>query len=436
MQVNFTWGLFFGIMLFLPCSDLLGQRKDKKPDAKKKTGKEQARSSVKSGYKKSTATLAEKAQKPQEASWEQGKFSSTLSAESIKPDKTDKKNLLDYGKSLKGEGASRPNETGVAPQKNKTKDQYLDSLLRLSDLIKQQETSAGKAAPPSGNSPARVHSEKTKRQLEDTLDHYFPARKFLLLAQKKEEISPSDFAALLTADKKGAEESKNFPSSEDEAKSSMADHAKEESVKEIGSLRLPEEHLATLKALEARRAGNLPKGIFDSLRRVALRRNAIRIKERKSSKFEQHNKIQEKGRIKHRFFFEGILGGFNQDFSSFQFSPALGFKVFRTCSVGIGPMFGASRQANQWRTSCDLRVFVKKELFKQRCYLQAEDVMHPYRMERGFGLAQKIYAGAGYVLHIGRMTALNVMGLYQIGGAKSQPFVFRVGLSLINKKDK
>lgn len=490
MKATTTKGIFILGLVMLYFTGLpvaLGQAKERSRGvAAKRTAKERqkkdsirageeqrgARSEAKETYKKSKVALIEAARKNHQISWEQGKVSSTFpeSAKDLK--QVNQEAITRYrNKPLKeggrkrlmssGEGGfKKPGKTGEKPgkgmtpvagiakkaenkpfKKYQTKAQYLDSLQHLSELINRQESaSLEQGQLPSwvdrdmmsksktrGGQVMRVRSDKTRHQIEDSLNRYFPARRLLSIAQKKEEISPSDFVNLLGEQK----EQKNIPSTEGEARSAVMASAKEE-VKDIGSYRLPEEHLATLKTLQARQMGQLPQEVLDSVRKTGLRKNRVKMKEVPQSKTEVLHKIREKGRLRHRFFFEGILGGFSSDFTTFQLSPALGFKVFRTYSIGVGPMLSISR--NGWNTTCDIRMFMKKEFFHQRCYLQLEDILHPYSREKGYSITQTLYAGAGYVLHISRMANLNVMGMYQIGGAKTgQPLIFRVGFSIINQ---
>ncbi|WP_143961180.1 hypothetical protein [Litoribacter populi] len=163
--------------------------------------------------------------------------------------------------------------------------------------------------------------------------------------------------------------------------------------------------------------------------------------------------IENKQKLKERFFLEGVVSWIPDFNRIINVSPALGLNVFEKFSIGAGPniLFG---QPDPRIPQPDLpklstlgfRPFIKYDLIEQKLFVQAENTVHKRLgirekstlTENPSALFHQVAIGAGYLLKLSSNSGLNFMALYQIGdrSLSDSPIIIRVGLSSLQNNKK
>jgi hypothetical protein len=263
------------------------------------------------------------------------------------------------------------------------------------------------------------------------------------LAASKREVSPQELLQVLN-------QSFKSEGSQPELSQLKAEAIKEGQegmeLPDLSSLKLPSKDNLEFPPM---RGFQLPKdslGILDSLRKIDLARGRLGIKERELREDINSVSLRNKPGFWNRSYFETLIAYHRaEEFNLFQFSPALGYHLYENLSVGVGPTVTIRVSEKRIQTLVDYRVFAKYELFSQRAYLQAEDLVAPRVMGNEYfkNSRHSVLTGGGVLLPVSGKLALNVCVLYRVNNRSaisenSSPWVIRLGMSTIksNKTSK
>lgn len=192
-------------------------------------------------------------------------------------------------------------------------------------------------------------------------------------------------------------------------------------------------------------AGNLLN--LDSIRNAWLSVEHKRLREKQVSELRKDVLLKEKESLPARTFFEGVAG-INNRAELVTFSPALGVGIIRKVSAGLGPVLGLNSKNLRNDIGLGLRSFARYELVPRKFNLQLENIGDISRLPTarlreagGRRITHTFYAGAGYLIKYSENKSLNLSTLYQLNRDRQSlsphsPFVFRVGFSAFNHKQK
>lgn len=203
---------------------------------------------------------------------------------------------------------------------------------------------------------------------------------------------------------------------------------------------LPTSELGELPPLSGQEFDSKYLKMVDSLRSTKLNEQGLKLAEKKVDGQISEAIIKRKPTFWDRAYFDGVVGILSDNNSTIvQASPSLGFHIWPTVSVGVGPTISLQRQDKNLFASMGARSFVKVELFKQRAYAQTEYQVSPYQVDYKSvnGGKNSLLLGGGVVKSLHGKLAINLSMFYRInteGPTGVSPWVFRIGISTVNKK--
>ncbi len=181
---------------------------------------------------------------------------------------------------------------------------------------------------------------------------------------------------------------------------------------------------------------------IDSIRKMKLNEQGLKLKEKKISKDLQEAVFKKKPKFWDKAYFEGILGIIGSENATIiQASPSLGYHILPMFSVGLGPTLSIQKQDKSVNSTVGFRSFAKVELFKQRAYIQTEYQVSPNQVDyKNINLGHgNFLVGGGVVKSLFGKIAINLSLLYRLNSIDilpgASPWVFRMGISTV-KVDK
>ncbi|MBL7845561.1 MAG: hypothetical protein KF846_13705 [Cyclobacteriaceae bacterium] len=217
------------------------------------------------------------------------------------------------------------------------------------------------------------------------------------------------------------------------------------SLPDMSSLKLPDSIANQLPAIPGRKLDAKYLAKFDSLRDAYLDKERLRLKEQELTEKVKQAALERKPTFWDRIYFEGLVT-FNslQERNEIQVAPAVGVKLAKNFSLGIGPNILLREDDRKIQVTAGYRSFAKYEVFNQRAYLQVEDIVDPRQvsLESAGSTRHSILAGGGVLVPVSKVLAINMMLLYRVNNEEysagiQSPFTFRVGISTLgNKKSK
>lgn len=329
-------------------------------------------------------------------------------------------------------------------KKNKTSEKVKGRYDSLQQLAREGESLLDEAK---NKVPGvdRIYSQQSLKRIYDSLG-ISKLDSALALASSKREVSKEELLhAINTSFPDSVPSTMKAPSTSDLLRSPEAASIKDGLPSpDLSSMKLPTEDLQELSPASGFQipSGNLP--FVDSLRKLNLKRQRLKLNEEELSENVTGALVEKKPTFWDKAYFEGVLSFFkDKDLSSFQVSPALGYRIKGNLSVGIGPNILVSRNGKSWDVLAGYRSFIKYEVFSQRAYLQGEDSVDPYRAtsENIRNTRHSILVGAGYLQPLSNVMALNLCVLYRVNnqdysGGSASPWVIRLGISSIGSGKK
>jgi hypothetical protein len=286
-----------------------------------------------------------------------------------------------------------------------------------------------------------ILSQKKLTKLRDSLglkkfDSLY--NKAALLASKK-EVGKED---LLQALNKSFAGKSNLEQPNIDQKNVMGEAQKEVVGQANGfdplSGKLPQPVLEKLTPLSGNLLDSKYTKLIDSLRKIKLSEQGLKMKEKKWSDDTKEALFKKKPKFWDKAYFDGILGVVgNENATIIQASPSLGYHILPLFSIGLGPILSLQKQDRAINTTIGIRSFAKMELLKQRAYVQTEYQISPYQVDyKKFDLrGGNLLVGIGGVKSLFGKVALNLSLLYRLNSIdvlpSASPWVFRVGISTV-----
>ena len=212
---------------------------------------------------------------------------------------------------------------------------------------------------------------------------------------------------------------------------------------DITSLQLPALSKETLQPIavgQLQQVDAIDK--LDSVRQLNLKGQRLKLSEQVMPGDKKLVSFAEVPTFKDRSYFEGVVGVLNgtRDRLAVRFSPALGYRIDRHLSFGVGPgLHLEQHENNDWSMVWGFRTFGKYEVLDNRAYLHVENQFNG-RNDPGEVLVNNnrynLLAGGGGLLPVSPTVALNVMALYTLTGTAGDsisPFIIRIGVSSLPK---
>lgn len=285
-----------------------------------------------------------------------------------------------------------------------------------------------------------ILSQKQLSKLRDSLG----LKKFDSLFNKasllsKKEVGKEDLLQALN--KSFAGKSKLEESTFDQK--NVLDAAQKEAANEAKGFdplsgKLPQPVLEELPPLSGNLLDSKYTKLIDSLRKIKLSEQDLKLKEKKLSEDAKEAVFKKKPKFWDKAYFDGILGIVGNDNATIvQASPSLGYHIMPLFSLGIGPIFSLQKQDNSINSTVGIRSFAKAELFKQRAYVQTEYQISPYQIDyKNINISQgNFLIGGGVVKSLYNKIAINLSLLYRVNSNDvlpgSSPWIVRVGISTV-----
>ena len=287
----------------------------------------------------------------------------------------------------------------------------------------------------------RVYSEKFLHDFSDSLESKTDLG--LSSISSRKELSEDDLLQLVNEKFPVYSNRPSSPSGEsitggmeDSLKSPLR---KMKEVVNLSSYKLPANQLLELSPLTGSKVKSKYLDKLDSLRKVNLQRERLRLEEHRLSDGGKMTVFKEKPTIRERSYFEGVITVMSgKQFTLYQVSPAIGLHFTDYFSIGGGPSIQLQSQGKELYGTVGLRVFSKVEFFQRQFYLQLEDAMNPYRSNREkIQLdSHNVMIGGGVLLSVRAPFTLNFSVLYKLNEGRVNvsdvaPFVFRIGISSV-----
>jgi hypothetical protein len=281
----------------------------------------------------------------------------------------------------------------------------------------------------------RVYSERYQNALRDSVRQLLGDRAIPTDLIPKQEVSRE---TMLDAINQKFQNPKGPPS-----ELTSLSEKKMPELPSVEQMKLPVDDLSTLMPLP----GSLVKTKYlqglDSLRRIRLREENLKLEEETIGTHAKALVFQKKPTFWQRSYFEGILGVVTgKELTLYQASPSLGVHLTDRFSLGAGPIIQVQSNGSSIRAIGGVRTFSKIEFWKRQLYLQAEDAINAYQASReGSSLdTHNILVGGGVLLSVKAPVTLNFCVLYKVNENKTSmsdisPLVFRIGISTV-KVDK
>jgi hypothetical protein len=287
-----------------------------------------------------------------------------------------------------------------------------------------------------------VLSQKQLAKLRDSLglkkfDSIY--NKASLLAGKK-EVGKEDL--LKAINNPLVDKAKMNPGELNESK--VTDAGKQEAEKEaknldLNSVKLPQWELEKMSPLSGNVIDSKYVKLVDSMKNINLGRQDLSLLERKIDQQYSQVIFKDKPKFWDKAYFDGVVGILGSENGNIlQLSPNLGYHIFPTFSIGVGPIISIQQQTKNINTNFGVRSFAKVEVWKQRGYFQIEHQINPGQLDyKNIQLAQGSFlAGGGIVKNIFNNIAINFSILYRVHStpeiAGSSNWVFRFGVSTVN----
>ena len=210
-----------------------------------------------------------------------------------------------------------------------------------------------------------------------------------------------------------------------------------------GSFKLPDATLAELPALSGNVVDEKYLRVVDSLRKLNLRRQDLKLLNREFAEDQAKAIFKEKPSFWDKAYVNAVIGVLSSgDATLYQASPALGYHIHKFISLGVGPAITVQKADDSYFAMVGVRSFAKGEFWKQRAYGQVEYQMKPYRIDSKSLLPEegKWLVGGGYIQQITSRLGLTIEVLYRVtpmeveGTTPDSPWVFRIGLSTMKPK--
>jgi len=180
---------------------------------------------------------------------------------------------------------------------------------------------------------------------------------------------------------------------------------------------------------------------IDSVRDVNLEAQGVKLKEHTVSKFGRQVDLNEELAFLDKSYFEGIIGISNTEDFFVQLSPAIGYHFLKDLSLGVGPVVNLYENDRKRMATVGIRPFLKREIFKQRAYLQAEYVMNPsVDGAEALGVNKhNALIGGGVLFSVSKSLALNFCAMHRFENnvgefGNMSSWTFRIGISSIKSK--
>jgi hypothetical protein len=291
------------------------------------------------------------------------------------------------------------------------------------------------------NQLKRVYSEKFLHDFNDSLKALISLD--LSSPPLKKELSEDDLVHLVNQKFPSYSNIPSSPAGEGIASSMegslKAPLQKRQQIDNLSNYKLPTDKLLALSPLPGSGVKSKYLDRLDSLRKVNLQQEKLRLEERTLSDKSKVTVFKEKPTIRQRSYFEGVISIMSgKQVTLYQASPAMGLHFTDYFSIGGGPSIQLQSEGKDLYGTVGLRVFSKVEFFQRQFYLQLEDAMNPYRSNREkIQLdSHNVMIGGGVLLSVRAPFTLNFSVLYKLNEGKVNvsdvaPFVFRIGISSV-----
>lgn len=157
---------------------------------------------------------------------------------------------------------------------------------------------------------------------------------------------------------------------------------------------------------------------------------------RKVSDMVTELKIDRENQLLKRFYFDGIVSFSSLDQGRIHLSPTLGIRVIENFSLAVGPNINLYKNTKRIGMDVGYRAFARYEVFRQRGYIQLEDLSNAgaIKSELLKKSNHSILAGLGGLVPVSSQLAINLACFYRMNNESysqgvESPWVFRVGIS-------
>jgi hypothetical protein len=304
----------------------------------------------------------------------------------------------------------------------------LADLQKRNDSIQQllQKRDVGKLL-----KPQKVYSEKALKKIYDSLSKMDT---LLALAASKREVTKEEMLDAINfsmpstpSDKLSGEDYLN------ESKKLAEGYQRPD----LSTMKLPTDALRELPPMRGYQIPSDSIPFLDSLRNLNLKRSDLKLKQKEVSDDLEEAVAKEKSKFWDRAYIDGVLSYLKDgDANLFQLSPSLGYHFTQRLSVGLGPSVLVKSERKKWSVAVGYRAFLRMDVLPKRLYAQLEDNVEPgsIHSENIQGAKHSILTGAGLLVPVSRLAAINVLLMYRVNnenyaGGNASPWVFRLGIS-------
>jgi hypothetical protein len=288
--------------------------------------------------------------------------------------------------------------------------------------------------------PQKIYSEKALRKMYDSLG-LSKMDTLLALAASKREVSKEEMLDAINFTMPEA------PSDQFSEKGSLSEAKKLTEAyqkPDLSSMKLPSEALQELPPIRGYQIPSDSIPFLDSLRNLNLKRSDLKLKQKEVSSELEEAVAKEKSKFWDRAYIDGVLSYLKDgDVNLFQLSPSLGYHFTSRLSLGLGPSILAKSERKKWSVAVGYRALLRMDVLPKCLYAQLEDSVEPrsIQSENIRGAKHSILTGAGLLLPVSRVTAINVLLMYRVNndnyaGGSVSPWVFRLGISNFKSAEK
>jgi hypothetical protein len=315
-----------------------------------------------------------------------------------------------------------------------------DSLMEIRDKIE-----AGNVANELANAK-QIYSDKYIQKIYDSLGTKKADSLFKVASElAKTEIPKDELLNKVNAPlKEKTPEGMSFDEKNQSLKMDDADKLQslpgKASEMDLASMQLPADALAELGPLSGNLVDAESLPVVDSMRQVIVKAKGYTIDEDQMTEEMKKTALRKKPTFFDKSYFEMIVG-FVDNTSAVtivQIAPAWGYHFTDELSVGLGPTVSVQlEERKKINALIGFRSFVKAEFFRQRAYLQIEDNVGQFKLNKDdIGkTSHSLLVGGGGVLPIAKKLGINLAVFYRVNQKDVQPggspWVFRIGLSSI-----
>jgi hypothetical protein len=281
--------------------------------------------------------------------------------------------------------------------------------------------------------PQKVYSEKALKKIYDSLG-LSKMDTLLALAASKREVTKEEMLDAINfsmpstpSDKLSGEDYLN------ESKKLAEGYQRPD----LSTMKLPTDALRELPPMRGYQIPSDSIPFLDSLRNLNLKRSDLKLKQTEVSGDLEEAIAKEKSKFWDRAYIDGVLSYLKDgDANLFQLSPSLGYHFTSRLSVGLGPSVLVKSERKKWSVAVGYRAFLRIDVLPKRLYAQLEDNVEPgsIHSENIQGTKHSILTGAGLLVPVSRLAAINVLLMYRVNnenyaGCNVSPWVFRLGIS-------